>query len=143
MDKSSSPLAEFTFDCLEECKDSKIKKEVMFEFYTEWAKLKNKSRETKERLGRNLPRYCKFILDGRQGKIRYWNNVKFKENGDIYDTISNNMGGMGLLYIYNPGLYIFSKEVSQVSQEKKLDKKKNEQIDPSNSEKSGVSFPDD
>ena len=98
MDRSSSPLAEFTFDCLEECKDSKVTKDIMFQFYTEWAKINNKSRETKERLGRNLPRYAKFIIEGRQGAVRYWNNVKFKINNDTYDTFINN--------ICNPSIYI-------------------------------------
>jgi len=140
MDRSSSPLAEFTFDCLKECKDSKITKEVMFELYTEWSKIKNKSRDTKERLGRNLPRYAKFILDGRQGKVRYWNNVRFIGIGDTYDTIKNSICKQGLLYIYNTGLHIINNKVSYPSQEQnKTDfSKKKTQIPKNIFENSGI-----
>lgn len=134
MDRSSHPLAEFTQDCLEEEQGSKITKEIMFQIYTEWAKQKNKSRETIERLGRNLPRYCKFLLDGRQGKIRYWDNVKIKSglevekmilNSDTYDTYSKNIRGLGL---YIQGLYIFFKKVSYPSQETLINDDTNDTI---------------
>lgn len=99
MDRSSHPLAEFGLDCLEESRGHKITKERMYEFYTEWAKKYNKQRQTKEKLGKVLPKFVRFIIDGRIGKNRYWNNVKFKENSDIYDTFVNNLRGQELYYI--------------------------------------------
>ncbi len=96
MDRSSHPLAEFTQDCLEECQDSKITKEEMFQIYSEWAKQKNKSRVTIDKLGKQLPRYANFIIDTRDGKVRAWNNVKINENNDTLHTFLKNLRGQGL-----------------------------------------------
>jgi P4 family phage/plasmid primase-like protien len=115
MDRSSHPLAEFVHDCLEEEEKSKITKEEMFQIYTEWAKQKNKTRLTVDRLGKQLPRYCKFILDARDGKVRSWNNVKIKENNDSLHIFLKNIRGQGLLL---QGLDIISKKVCNLSQEK-------------------------
>lgn len=114
MDRNSYPLAEFVQDCLVEEKDSKITKEEMFEVYTEWAKQKKKSRETIERLGRNLPRYATYIIPSSNGKQRYWDNVKIN---DTYDTILKNIRGQGYIYNNYLGIDKISKKVSLVSQE--------------------------
>lgn len=112
MDRSSHPLAEFVDDCLEEG-DNKITKEVMFKIYQGWAILKNKPRETKEKLGRDLPRYAKFIIDGRGGgKIRYWDKIKIKDN-DTCDTIIQKVRDEDINDIYY--IVTISKKVSHLS----------------------------
>ncbi len=77
MQRNSHPLAEFTHDCLYESPGNKITKETMYEAYSQWATKKKKSRDTIEKLGRNLPRYAKYILAKRE-KERYWLNASLK-----------------------------------------------------------------
>lgn len=110
MDRSSHPIAEFVQDCLVEKEGSKITKEVMFQFYTEWAKRTKKQRETKVRLGNKIPRYAIFILDRRK-KERYWGNVSFREKVDEVDGILKTLREQG----YNPCLHKISKKVSTSS----------------------------
>ncbi len=78
MQRNSHPLAEFAQDCLYESLGNKITKEKMYEVYSLWATRKKKSRDTIEKLGRNLPRYANYIISKRE-KERYWLNAGIKQ----------------------------------------------------------------
>lgn len=94
MERSGNPLAGFVQDVLEEKAGNRITKELMFEAYSIWAKIKGMSRLSKEQLGRQLEKICPFIL-AKRDKERYWEGtlVNFSQirnqvqNKEMLDTL--------------------------------------------------------
>ncbi|KKN27763.1 hypothetical protein LCGC14_0861130 [marine sediment metagenome] len=88
MERSGNPLIAFVSDVLEESENGIITKEEMYQVYSEWAKNTENLRLSKEQLGRNLEKNCKFIIakKGTQKQGRYWNNVNLKGNYSTFLT---------------------------------------------------------
>ena len=79
MQRNSHPLSAFSQDWLVKDKEKtvKITKEEMFEKYSCWCEMENKARMTKEQLGRQLGRFVSYIIANHDGKVRFWQNVKW------------------------------------------------------------------
>lgn len=75
MEESGQPLAAFTSDVLEREDGEIITKDAMFRVYSLWCNEQKKPRLSKEMLGRQLMKYCSFILSEKQKK-RIWKNAK-------------------------------------------------------------------
>lgn len=84
MEKHSNPLISFVKDCFEESAGFQIKKDELYELYQIYCLIKKFALISKNMFGRNLKKYCKYILEGRE-ENRYWLNVRIKP--DTYDTI--------------------------------------------------------
>ncbi len=93
MERSGNPLIAFVSDVLEESDNGIITKEEMYQAYSLWAKKTENPRLSKEQLGRNLEKNCKFIIakKGTQKQGRYWNNVSFKGNYSTFLTFKKNI----------------------------------------------------
>ena len=79
MIQNSNSYAKFASDMLIEDIGSKITKEEMHNQYCHYCKSQTPrlSPNTKDNLGKQLPRYVPYILSSSNGKERYWLNVKF------------------------------------------------------------------
>jgi len=91
MEKYGNGLSAFCSDCLIKQEGNKITKETMFEMFKAYVEIKHLPFLNKEMIGRNLQRFALYAIDGREGKIRYWDNVGInpkapKEVNDKYDT---------------------------------------------------------
>lgn len=74
MEESGIPLVSFSNNFLKKEDGSTITKDNMYKFYTAWCEVKHKPRLSKEMLGRQLKKYCDYIIPN-QNKIRFWQNV--------------------------------------------------------------------
>ena len=79
MEMSGCPLVAFSLDVLEKSNGSIVSKADMFGVYSAWCEKENKPRLSKEMLGRQLDKYCNYILPEKH-KERIWKNAKIKEN---------------------------------------------------------------
>jgi putative DNA primase/helicase len=82
--RSMSELAVFAQDCFERSDGNWLSKDEMYEEYKEFCKLNDLATLTKEMLGRELPKYCNYILDGRMGLDTGWRNVKVKKVKPVF-----------------------------------------------------------
>lgn len=123
MESSSCPLLNFSDEVLEEFTGNIVTKEEMFQAYTNWAIKSKKPRLSKEQLGRQLGKYCKYILSEKH-KERIWKNAKInsefiektnlKGNQDTSDTISNFLRNIDKSNNNdNNNIYIKSENVSE------------------------------
>jgi len=78
MEISGCPLVAFSSDVLEREDGNIITKEEMFKIYSLWCEKTKRPRLSKEMLGRQLTKYCSYILPERQ-KERIWKNAKLNE----------------------------------------------------------------
>lgn len=147
MEVSGCPLVAFTSDCLEKKDDNVITKDDMYKVYSSWCEKAERPRLSKEMLGRQLTKYCSYILPSKQ-KERVWMNAKIKTdfskiieeneklcvNTDTSDTISkpmlnisdsNNSSSIsdGINIIYKAGESVGSVEKKEAIKEEKTHKK--------------------
>lgn len=126
MERHSNSISAFSQDVLMEKPGNKISKENMYEVYCEYLKSKSDSgftRFSKEQLGRQLPRYAKYIV-AKGGKKRIWENVDIKDscvNADTFDTFTNIMSRNEKKD--SQLIYKISKKVSKVSNLKQIEPK--------------------
>ncbi len=103
MEASGSPLVAFSQEVLTKENDHIITKDDMFKVYSGWCEKQKRPRLTKEKLGRQLAKYCNYILADKH-KERIWKNAKIKQeyqkyidipkkddNTDASDTLKKNM----------------------------------------------------
>lgn len=118
MEISGVPLVAFSLEVLEQKNGAIIDKEEMYKVYTKWCNDNEKPRLTKENLGRQLTKYCNYIISVKHKK-RVWQNAILKGGWDTSDTISkhicldiksNKIGNIDMEYIK-------SQKVSEVSKE--------------------------
>ena len=152
MERHSNSIAAFCQDVLIEKEGNKISKEAMYKIYSLYVKEAGKNRAfarlSKSQLGRNLPKYAKYIL-AKHSKERYWENVDIKKNcsesiqkclkissnplvNDTLDTFSKNIymelkdskksKKDNVLQLYN----IIPEKASKVSEDKKTPNPKKE-----------------
>lgn len=82
----SDPLAAFCYDCLERDTDSWVSKEEMHRAYSEYARKRNLSGITIDRLGKMLPKYTTYVdsrlkADSQTGKqTRSWLFVRINQD---------------------------------------------------------------
>jgi len=80
MNRSSSPLAAFAYDALEESKTGQtITKEEMHTAYLEWATRTSSPKLSIEQLGRQLTNYATYMTHGNEHGVRFWRNVAVKQ----------------------------------------------------------------
>jgi len=116
MERHGNPLSTFCQDILVQKDGNRISKNAMFEIYSLYINNKGLARLSKEQLGRRLEKFVPYILAKHDAKERYWENVDINPNlnNDTLDTSIKS-------YIKNQkrdvnSLYMFSGEVSKVSQ---------------------------
>ncbi len=89
MEESGCPLILFSNQVLENEDGNIITKDEMYKVYSSWALDSKKPRLSKEQLGRQLTKYCPYILAERH-KERIWKNAKINkkiiENYDLHTT---------------------------------------------------------
>lgn len=89
MQTSSSPVARFAVDCLEQKDDSHIFKDEMHNAYKHFAKLKKLPYMSLETLGKRLPKYAHYIesikpVNSRLNKqASAWSGVQFKPSFNL------------------------------------------------------------
>ncbi len=141
MEKSGCPLVAFSSDVLEREDGAVISKEDMFKIYTIWCDKNNRPRLSKEMLGRQLTKYCSYILSEKQ-KERIWKNARItqeyrdllnkEENTDTSDTLKNNTrnildkGNTIDSYIMKVGDKVSEVSASDKQQNKQKEKKVSE-----------------
>jgi len=78
MEISGCPLVAFSSEVLEKENDNVITKDMMYNIYSIWCEINKRPRLSKEMLGRNLTKYCNFIIPDKH-KERVWKNAKISE----------------------------------------------------------------
>ncbi len=78
MEESGCPLVLFSNEVLQNEDGNIITKDEMYKVYSIWAKTSQKPRLSKEQLGRQLMKYCPYIL-AEKHKKRVWKNAKFND----------------------------------------------------------------
>jgi P4 family phage/plasmid primase-like protien len=91
MQKGSNNLAGFSQDCLTQSDGEWISKETLYIAYCTYVKDKGGQRFTKEKLGRDLPKFAKFILESKRDKITGWLNVKLNQTFQAFDKVISNI----------------------------------------------------
>jgi len=93
MVQNSNTLAKFAAEHLEFAAGKKITKDEMYNLYCDFCSKQNPilSPVSKRKVGDNLHSIVSYISDSRDGKNRYWNNVKWVEVSDVSDALKNNM----------------------------------------------------
>jgi len=138
MESDSCPLVLFSNEVLENEDGFIITKDDMYNFYSVWANQSNKPRLSKEQLGRQLTKYCPYIL-AEKHKQRIWKNAKINAefleknksmcNYDTSDTFKNTISNIkkssnnDVMSSNNDVMnmvYINKKEVSEVSETKSI-----------------------
>ncbi len=89
MSLSSSPIAKFSYECLEFEKDGWISKEKMHSVFIDYTQANNMPADTIEEFGRALPKFADYTYTSRKQMINPetarpkqftgWRNVKFKD----------------------------------------------------------------
>ncbi len=77
MESSGCPLVAFSSDVLEKEDGFVVSKDDMYKVYSEWCEEVKKPRLSKEMLGRQLTKYCPYIL-AEKHKERIWKNARIK-----------------------------------------------------------------
>jgi len=92
VERQNNPLIAFVHDSLEQKNGNKISKEIMYRIYTKYCNENKFPRMSKSQLGRNLEKYCDYIIAKHSSKERYWENVKINEKySNIYDTYDTSL----------------------------------------------------
>ena len=86
MQRSSNPLVAFIQDCVFHKDDAWLSKEDMFKLYTKYVNTNKLPRMTKEKFGRNIKKYCQFIMDGKKDKTTGWYNVEINIENRRFET---------------------------------------------------------
>ena len=87
--KSSSSIANFVFNCLEQTQGDWISKEEMYSHYVAFANKGELGLETKEQFGRDLTKYANYIVDGKsydKNTMKLatgWRNVSVKKSEEL------------------------------------------------------------
>ena len=92
MQYSSHQLAAFASDALENVENEEVSKEEMYEAYSRWCIINEKTRCTKDQLGKQLIKVVGYILSSETGsKGRFWKHAKIKDKykKDTGDTPKN------------------------------------------------------
>lgn len=80
MMRSSSSIAGFIQDRLENSPETWVSKEIMYEVYAEYVSKEKLPLETLDMLGKKLPKFSGYIthgkLGGKNNQVTGWRNVK-------------------------------------------------------------------
>ena len=83
MQRSGNPLMSFVQDCLNEQENEWISKQGLFDAYIDYVVKKNLPRMTKDKFGKNITRFCRYMIDSKKGNERGWRNIMVR--GVEYD----------------------------------------------------------
>jgi len=86
MESSGVPLVAFSSQVLIHDDDKIVTKDFMFKIYSKWCEQNKKPRLSKEMLGRQLDKYCSYII-AEKHKQRIWKNARI--NPIWLDLIQN------------------------------------------------------
>lgn len=78
--RSGSPLANFAYDCLTREDGEYIFKDTLYEAFVVYTREKNLPAYSKEKVGRDLPKYAPYLYESKVDKKSVWKNVKFKDS---------------------------------------------------------------
>lgn len=78
MEMSGDPLIQFGDEVLEKSEEN-VTKEEMYEIYSVWASEFDKPLLSKSQLGNQLNKKVKYLVAKAGKKVRYWDNVKIKD----------------------------------------------------------------
>ena len=99
--RSGSPVASFTYDCLEEAIGNVMSKSDLHFWFSQYARINNLPHMEIKKFGKELIKYARYCTEGRNHAGKTWNNVKINdeyrpilEKGATED-ISNDEGGSG------------------------------------------------
>lgn len=87
MEESGCPLISFVVDVLEKDDGKIITKEKMYQVYSRWCEKKDKPRLSKEMLGRQLTKYCSYIIS-QGGAKRIWKNAVISLNWQTLEEMT-------------------------------------------------------
>ncbi len=135
MIKSGNSYSKFVTEMLTEEIGSKITKEEMHNQYCHYctSQVPKISPQTKDNLGKQLPRFAPYLISSSNGKERYWLNVKINpcvnmtamtpfQKAYIENKSSNKDGN--ILDIKLPKASLLSVDKTLLKQKKKVSKKK-------------------
>lgn len=104
MEISGCPLVAFSAEVLEREDGTTISKDDMFKIYSVWCNANNRPRLSKEKLGRDLTKYCNFIIPEKH-KERIWKNAKiskiFLEKNNLHVTTDTSDTFQKLIYLFS------------------------------------------